>query len=409
MESDLLIKVLLSTVLGFLGGWLVKTVFANGRLKSAERDWELQLNNSTEARDASALKVRQLRSQIGEMESSFAAVEKDMTRIRDSMQERERSILGLREEMLQAKDKIQETDRLRAALADRDEKLKKLASMRTELLKRTAQSSELEAARLELTTMVQRATQLESENASLNDISQQLKAQVEELNAQQAALIKAASESQSSQVNQSATDAQIAKTGQLESQLKARDQALAQLQKDFNDFKAATAAQQPSTNNNEEITRRLAARDQTIKRLTSELDASRTLLSKFQQRMNDMEQQSRRNSLIQPPENADQRQTQRPSSVEDSSSRPGERSNPQDAPLFYDSPPQHTDDLTKIKGIGQVLANTLNSMGIYQYTQLANLSEQDVVTVTQKLQGFKGRIHRDNWISQAKALVHASH
>ncbi|MFK7955787.1 MAG: helix-hairpin-helix domain-containing protein [Lysobacterales bacterium] len=411
MESDLLIKVLLSTVLGFLGGWLVKTVFANGRLRSAERDWELQLKNATEARDVAALTVRQLRSQVGEMESSFAAVEKDMTRIRDSMQERERSIHGLREEMLQAKSKIQETDRLRAALADRDEKLKKLASVRAELLKRTAQSSELEAARLEVATMAQRATQLESENAGLNDICQQLKVQIEQLNAQQAALIEAASEAQSGQPpqpSQAEHDSQAAKIGQLESQLKTRDQALARLQQDFSDFKVVAEQSPHTTTSDKELSRRLEARDQTIKKLYEELESSRLLLSKFQQRMNDMEQEHRRTSTGQSAQTPQHKQSTASQTPTDAGLKPSLQERPssrQDIPLFYDKPPTLIDDLTNIKGIGPVLAKTLNAMGIYQFDQLANLSEDDVVTVTHKLRGFKDRIHRDDWINQARELT----
>ncbi|MEM7708968.1 MAG: hypothetical protein AAF358_25690, partial [Pseudomonadota bacterium] len=175
MEQELLIKVLLSTVLGFLGGWLVKTVFAGGRLKKAEKDWRLQLQATTEARDAAALKVRELRSKVGEMEASFGSVEKDMVRIRDSMEQREQSIQVLRDDLLNAKSKMQEVDQLRATLADREDKLRKLSRVRTELLKNTVQGSELESAKLELETVLQRATQLETENATLAEERDRLK------------------------------------------------------------------------------------------------------------------------------------------------------------------------------------------------------------------------------------------
>ena len=40
----------------------------------------------------------------------------------------------------------------------------------------------------------------------------------------------------------------------------------------------------------------------------------------------------------------------------------------------YKTPPDHADDLKKIKGIGPVIAKRLNSAGIYTYEQLADLT-----------------------------------
>jgi predicted flap endonuclease-1-like 5' DNA nuclease len=61
------------------------------------------------------------------------------------------------------------------------------------------------------------------------------------------------------------------------------------------------------------------------------------------------------------------------------------------------------DDLQKIKGIGPRLASLLNELGIYKYRQIAAFTPDDVARVNDRLR-FKGRIEREQWVEQAKAL-----
>ncbi len=63
-----------------------------------------------------------------------------------------------------------------------------------------------------------------------------------------------------------------------------------------------------------------------------------------------------------------------------------------------------SDDLKLIKGIGPKIESTLNELGIYQFRQIANFTEDNVNWVSQHLR-FKGRIERENWIVQAKELI----
>jgi len=62
------------------------------------------------------------------------------------------------------------------------------------------------------------------------------------------------------------------------------------------------------------------------------------------------------------------------------------------------------DDLELIAGIGPKLAQTLNELGVYRYEQIANWQDSDVQRVDNHL-NFSGRIARENWIEQAKALA----
>jgi large subunit ribosomal protein L15 len=68
------------------------------------------------------------------------------------------------------------------------------------------------------------------------------------------------------------------------------------------------------------------------------------------------------------------------------------------------APEGEPDDLKKIGGVGPKLETTLNELGIYHYRQIAEFTPDNVTWVDGYL-SFKGRIDRDDWIGQAKALA----
>jgi len=63
------------------------------------------------------------------------------------------------------------------------------------------------------------------------------------------------------------------------------------------------------------------------------------------------------------------------------------------------------DDLTKINGIGPYIEEKLNEIDIYTFKQLSSLKEADIRIVTELIDFFPGRIERDDWVGQAKALI----
>lgn len=65
------------------------------------------------------------------------------------------------------------------------------------------------------------------------------------------------------------------------------------------------------------------------------------------------------------------------------------------------------DDLTIINGIGPAIAKKLNARDITSLAQIANLTEADVAELENEVIKFSGRILREDWIGQAKALVAA--
>ncbi len=70
---------------------------------------------------------------------------------------------------------------------------------------------------------------------------------------------------------------------------------------------------------------------------------------------------------------------------------------------LFTAPAGEPDDLKKISGVGPVLEKKLNALGITKYAQIAAFTADEIAKVDEVL-NFKGRIERDDWLSQAKTL-----
>lgn len=66
--------------------------------------------------------------------------------------------------------------------------------------------------------------------------------------------------------------------------------------------------------------------------------------------------------------------------------------------------PETPDDLKIISGIGPKLEQVLNGLGVWTFAQIAAWQPEEVAWVDDYLQ-FRGRIDRDDWISQASGLA----
>lgn len=66
---------------------------------------------------------------------------------------------------------------------------------------------------------------------------------------------------------------------------------------------------------------------------------------------------------------------------------------------------EHADDLTRIKGLGPKLAATLGELGVTRFDQIAAWSDADIDRIDAQLGRFQGRIHRDDWVEQARLLA----
>ncbi len=80
--------------------------------------------------------------------------------------------------------------------------------------------------------------------------------------------------------------------------------------------------------------------------------------------------------------------------------RPGDRANLLTEPAFGPR-----DDLQQINGIGPMLADLLNDIGVYYFWQVAEWDGESVAWVDSQLLHFRGRIERDDWVAQARTLA----
>lgn len=62
------------------------------------------------------------------------------------------------------------------------------------------------------------------------------------------------------------------------------------------------------------------------------------------------------------------------------------------------------DNLRRISGVGSMLENLLNDHGVFYFWQVANWTNKDIDVMDERLDTFKGRIARDNWVEQARRL-----
>lgn len=75
-------------------------------------------------------------------------------------------------------------------------------------------------------------------------------------------------------------------------------------------------------------------------------------------------------------------------------------------PMLMAAPPAGgPDDLKRISGVGPKLEAALHEIGVYRYSQIASWSPQEVAWMDENLVKFKGRVSRDDWVSQATLLA----
>jgi predicted flap endonuclease-1-like 5' DNA nuclease len=66
------------------------------------------------------------------------------------------------------------------------------------------------------------------------------------------------------------------------------------------------------------------------------------------------------------------------------------------------------DDLKMISGIGPFIEERLHALDIYTFKQISKFTARDIDTINDAIEYFSGRIERDEWVSQAKELVHSA-
>ena len=92
--------------------------------------------------------------------------------------------------------------------------------------------------------------------------------------------------------------------------------------------------------------------------------------------------------------------------IPESPSEPGAGGEAGVKPQTLDAPRKgQADDLKRLRGVGPRLEELLHSLGIWHFDQIARWSDEEVAWVDSHLEGFNGRVRRDEWVKQAKVLV----
>ena len=63
------------------------------------------------------------------------------------------------------------------------------------------------------------------------------------------------------------------------------------------------------------------------------------------------------------------------------------------------------DDLKQLEGVGPAMEKLVNEMGFYHFDQIAAWTDAEIAWVDENLEGFKGRVSRDEWVRQAQEFV----
>ena len=63
------------------------------------------------------------------------------------------------------------------------------------------------------------------------------------------------------------------------------------------------------------------------------------------------------------------------------------------------------DQLQEIKGVGPFIEEKLNALGIYTFAQISRMNSDLEDNINEAIEFFPGRIKRDEWAKQARALV----
>lgn len=80
--------------------------------------------------------------------------------------------------------------------------------------------------------------------------------------------------------------------------------------------------------------------------------------------------------------------------------RPDDKANLLTRPAFGPA-----DDLEEISGVGPMLHGLLTEIGVFYFWQVAEWEQAEIEWVDDMLDGFNGRIERDDWVGQAKILA----
>jgi predicted flap endonuclease-1-like 5' DNA nuclease len=138
---------------------------------------------------------------------------------------------------------------------------------------------------------------------------------------------------------------------------------------------------------------RINGKDKEIKRLNMEVNALKALHAEAVHETDDMILKNKRNE-------------QKLYEKDEALVHIAQRKHLLDYKSFGTATEAEKDDLKMISGIGPFIEERLHALDIYTVRQISQFTVKDIDTINDAIEYFSGRIERDEWVAQAKELVH---
>jgi predicted flap endonuclease-1-like 5' DNA nuclease len=378
-------------LLGLALGWWLGRWSSRQHLGQAAEDWQQQLATAEVAQEESSLEVQRLAAQLSEVKIEVEETKDRSALVASNLSESEQQL-------------AQERQRLETMAAQLEERDSQIGRQREEILGwrdqvKTVQS-EHDATREDLESLTAALVDSRERNAAIEAEATQSSQRASELED-----LLAARDGEDSELR-----AEVARLREVKNEFQqwiqgaaGREEALAHAER-----RLGEAGRERDELAGELASLRVRGSDleYEVESLRAELAASVLRVTEMQTRAEEAEAeresvgQELESLLNAPLVDVDRLATRQPPTVEATplvETVPGE-------PELLQAPRGAADDLQRIWGIGAVLEQTLNSLGVYHYRQIANWSESDLQWVAAHIDTFPDRIVRDGWIEQAARL-----
>ncbi len=119
----------------------------------------------------------------------------------------------------------------------------------------------------------------------------------------------------------------------------------------------------------------------------------------------DATRKARRGAKTRPPAGAVAAASAAPKTTEEVAPESADR----ESSWLLSAPVGEADDLKAIRGIGPVMSESLNAIGVWHFRQLAAMTSEDVAWLASRVNTSERRIEKADWVAQATRLHHAKY
>ena len=378
--------IVFAALLGAVIGWLIRATLSSRSLNQMGDDWQNRFDKAVRKKDMLTAENESLRKSIeaerGNMQKHMQAAAKTRTEI-ESLREKantlSKNLFILSEERDELKDKVNRSHNLVNAAKQQILEQQGEFTKASEFYK-----GQLESSFDQRKVLERRNDDAKSENESLRNLLMSAKAEHESVSN---LLTSAQARLDNLDVIEQRTITLEAENAELKQAATAATRETESLQRDVAEMESLKVQ-------NRELAHCLESMESSRKQYESDAHRYR---SQYEESEKDSE--TLRFKLGDIEKNWVDMQRQ------DKEARNGNSKQVAASPAFgLEEPQGESDDLTDIVGVGKVFEETLHSLGVYHFRQIAAFGPSEIARINSALKEFKGRIEHDDWIGQAKEL-----